>query len=185
MRRVPLEIGLYARGDSTPVLALSATDISFGPQSRSVFDISPPAGAKVVKLTGSSKQAGATSTSVAHQVAFRLNAPSTLAGRSRESVHQFGSSAHPGALLVYGHGLGAIVVLEQNATRAANSSVHLSQGGDGAPQLTLPTVSINGSTAQQLVTAIGTVVRFTRSGVTYTILGSVTAATADAAARGL
>lgn len=185
VRRVPLQIGLYARGDSTPVLALSATDISFGPQSPSVFAISPPAGAKVVRLSGSSSQAGAGTSSVVHQLAFRLDAPKTLAGRSRQSVHQLGSSAHPAALLVYGRGLSAVVVLEQKAAGAAHASIQLAPGGDGAPRLSLPTVSINGSTAQQLVTAIGTVVRFTRSGVTYTVLGSVTAATADAAARGL
>ena len=49
----------------------------------------------------------------------------------------------------------------------------------------LPTVTINGTTAQELDTALGTVVRFTRSGVTYTVLGSVKPSVADSAARGL
>ena len=35
------------------------------------------------------------------------------------------------------------------------------------------------------MTALGTVVRFERGGVTYTVLGSVPAAAAEAAARGL
>ena len=192
--RVPLQIGLYARGDSSPVLGLSASDISFGPQPASVFAISPPAGAKVVKLMGSSlhgvKRAKpmvhspATGVSaVARRLPFRLDAPARLAGRSRESVHSLDLSGHPAALLVYGRGLGAIVVLERQGTGTA--TVQLPSGGDGAPQLSLPTVSIDGSAAQQLETAIGTVVRFTRSGVMYTVLGSVTAVTADAAARGL
>jgi hypothetical protein len=46
-------------------------------------------------------------------------------------------------------------------------------------------VSINGSTAQELDTAIGTVLRFTRGGVAYTVLGSVPPIAAEAAARAL
>jgi hypothetical protein len=46
-------------------------------------------------------------------------------------------------------------------------------------------VQINGITGQQLQTALGTVVRFTRGRVAYTVIGSVTPATADAVARGL
>ena len=51
--------------------------------------------------------------------------------------------------------------------------------------LSLPTVSINGATGQELDTALGTMVRFTRDGVAYTVIGSVPSAAADAAARGL
>jgi outer membrane lipoprotein-sorting protein len=192
---VPLQVGLYARGNSTPVLALSATDISFGAQSPSVFAISPPAGAKVVRL--SSHATGRTSGSgpaprdvtgvaaVTRALSFRLAAPSALAGRPRQSVRLLSFGSHPAALLLYGHGLGTIAVLEQKADRTATASIHLPAGGDGAPRLSLPTTSVRGSAAQQLVTAIGTLVRFTRSGVTYTVVGSVTAATAGAAARGL
>ena len=46
-------------------------------------------------------------------------------------------------------------------------------------------MSINGATGQELDTALGTMVRFTRGGVTYTVLGSVPSAAADAAARAL
>jgi hypothetical protein len=49
----------------------------------------------------------------------------------------------------------------------------------------LPTVSIDGATASVLDTPLGSVVRFERDGVTYTVLGSVTAEVAEAAARGL
>ena len=40
-------------------------------------------------------------------------------------------------------------------------------------------MSINGVTGQELDTALGTVVRFTRGGVSYIVLGSVPAAAAD------
>ena len=51
--------------------------------------------------------------------------------------------------------------------------------------LSLPTVSINGVTGQELDTALGTMVRFTRGKVIYTVVGSVPAAAAELAARAL
>jgi hypothetical protein len=46
-------------------------------------------------------------------------------------------------------------------------------------------VSINGATGQELATPLGTVVRFTKSCVAYTVLGSVTPYAAETAARAL
>src|SRR5579884_409854 len=50
IRGVPLRFALYARGDSSPVLELKATDISYGSVPASVFALSPPSGARVVRL---------------------------------------------------------------------------------------------------------------------------------------
>jgi outer membrane lipoprotein-sorting protein len=192
--RAPLQISLYAKGNPTPVLKLSASDISFGPQSPSVFAITPPASAKVVNLTsapaasngrptGTTGMASVTGVSaVARRVPFTLHAPGQLAGRRRTSVRLLSFGGRPAALLTYGHGLGAIVVLEGSG--GSSKLIQAPSSGD-QPGLTLPTVSINGVTGQQLQTAIGTIVRFTRAGVAYTILGSVTGSVADAAARGL
>jgi outer membrane lipoprotein-sorting protein len=194
LRRIPLQVALYARGNPSPILALSVTDVSFGPQSSSVFDISPPAGARVVTVTTTGgavvrrSSTGKPSASIsgvsalAGHLPFALRAPATLAGRSRSATRLLRFSDHPAALVTYGHGLGAIVVLEQAGTRTTIASAP--SGGD-QPGLSLPTVAINGTVGQQLQTAIGTVVRFSRAGVTYTVLGSVSPATADAAARGL
>ena len=194
LHRAPLQVGLYARGNPTPVLEISASDISFGRQSSSVFSITPPAGAKVVKVMSShaapgreprthTRAASVTGASaVARQLPFTLDAPARLAGRGRTSTHLLSLSDHLGALLIYGHGLGAIVVVEQSAQRAR--PIQAPAGAD-QPGLSLPTVTVNGVAAQQLQTAIGTVLRFTRAGVTYTVLGSVTGTVADAAARGL
>src|SRR5919198_5098433 len=49
-RWVPLRIGIYAQGASSPVLELAATDISYGAVSSSDVDIAPPANAKTVDL---------------------------------------------------------------------------------------------------------------------------------------
>jgi outer membrane lipoprotein-sorting protein len=194
VKRAPLQVGLYARGNPTPVLQLTATDISFGAQSPSVFAIKPPAGAKVVsvsssqastarRLHGHTQMSSVSGVSaVARRLPFSLDAPASLAGRSRSSVRLLSFAGHPAALLIYGHGLGSIVVLERSGKPSSLIQAPPSSRGPG---LSLPTVTIGGATAQQLQTAIGTVTRFTRGGVTYTVLGSVTASVADAAARGL
>ena len=53
----------------------------------------------------------------------------------------------------------------------------------GAPGL--QELSLDGTTAYELATALGTVVEFRRDGVGYTVVGSVPPAAAEAAARAL
>src|SRR5262249_22538259 len=48
---VPLRAAVYAQGSNSPVLELSATDVSFGSVPASDFAISPPSGAKVVRVS--------------------------------------------------------------------------------------------------------------------------------------
>ena len=202
---VPLRFAVYARGDSSPVIELKATNITYGAVSSSVFSISPPAGAKVVKVAtpaGAAAGSGHARHAKHHgrvdrvkvtgvqavqgHLSFTLSAPSTLAGMHRNNVRLLGFGHKPGALVTYGEGLGGIAVIEQPATADSSKQLALSSGsGEHAHGLMLPTVTINGTTAQELDTALGTVVRFTRSGVTYTVLGSVTPNVADSAARGL
>ena len=169
-----------------------------------MFSISPPAGAKVVKVATPASNGAADKThatrhhirghraevtgtsAVASHLKFTLAAPSVLAGMSRQSVRLLEMGGKSGALVTYGQGLGGIAVIEQQATASSARQLQLAQGsGDHAHGLSLPTVSINGVTAQELDTALGTVVRFTRSGVTFTVLGSVKPAVANAAARSL
>lgn len=200
-RGVPLDFAIYAKGNSTPVMELKATGVSYGRVPVSDFQISPPSGTKVVNLTlpkapgssGSSASQRAKTKAVTRvaavrkQVSFTLAAPASLAGRDRHSVSLIGGHGHHGVLLSYGQGLGAVIVIERPASPGGsvlpNSSSN-SSSEDG-PGLTLPTASIDGVTAQQLPTPLGTVVQFTRQGVSYVVIGSVTAQTADRAARGL
>jgi outer membrane lipoprotein-sorting protein len=189
VRGVPLRFAVYARGDSTPVLELKASDISYGAVNQSVFNISPPANAKVVqvKTPASGKEARRGKhrevsgvAAVARRLSFPLRAPEKLVGLPRRSVSLLDWGGTPAALVAYGENLGGVAVIEQPADSAK------SQASTGEHRgLSLPTVSINGATAQELDTALGTMVRFTRGGVTYTVIGSVPAAAADAAARGL
>ena len=76
-------------------------------------------------------------------------------------------------------------MIEQTADSTAAARRAQSGAGGDHHGLNLPTVSINGATGQELDTALGTMVRFTRGGVAYTVIGSVPAAAADAAARAL
>jgi len=62
VRGVPLRFAVYARGSASPVIELKATDISFAKVPSSDFNISPPSGTKVVKVsTTGASQSRATS----------------------------------------------------------------------------------------------------------------------------
>jgi outer membrane lipoprotein-sorting protein len=203
---VPLRFAVFAKGDSSPVLELKATNISYGRVSSGVFNITPPSGAHVVHFTlpaaigsgkashskhaakGAHKDSAVTGAgAVASHVGFTLDAPVSLAGFSRSSVTLLGHGAHAGALVAYGHGLNGVYVIERPAAASAAQGLSSNQAGgsDGGPGLSLPSVSVNGASAQELDTALGTVIQFTRQGVSYTVLGSVDKATAERAARSL
>jgi outer membrane lipoprotein-sorting protein len=204
---VPLRIAIYARNNPSPVLQLKVTDISYGSVPASDFNVSPPAGSKIVtistpshssvaahatrvkgKLRGAKHAARADSgyAAVAHAVPFKLVAPSKLVGLPRHSVSLLDMGGKHAALVTFGEGLGGIVVIEraQSANSAGQAQSQGSQD-NGQPSFSLPTVSIHGATGQELVTALGTVVTFNRGGVAYTVLGSVPQVAAEAAARAL
>ncbi len=205
-RGVPLRFAIYARGNPAPVLELKATNISYGAVPASDFAVTPPAGDKVVKISSASAHGAGSSTrshsgrdgqreltgasAVAASLPFKLVAPAELVGLPRHTVKGLDWGGHPAALVTYGQNLGGIVVIEQTASTATSRGNSASHGNgssqdSGSGGLNLPTVSINGATGHELDTALGTVVRFTRGGVAYTVLGSVPPAAADAAARAL
>jgi outer membrane lipoprotein-sorting protein len=185
----PLRVAVYAKGDSSPVLELKATDISYGAVPSSVFDISPPPGAQVTNVSppahhenGKGDAAPVTGLqAVQQQTPFPIAAPDTLAGLPQNEVRLIQSGKDAGALVTYGQGLGGIAVIERPAGPTQSSSA---QSGDHG-QLTLPKVSINGAQGEELDTALGTVVRFQRNGVEYLVLGSAPPATVQTAARDL
>ncbi len=183
---VPLRAAVYAAGNSTPVLEFKATDVSFGPVPAG--DLAPklPAPARTVNLDpgagGRNSQGGREVTGLAavrRRVGFALSAPSTLAGRPRQEVRLVELKSAPGALVTYGRGLGGIAVLQAPA-RAADTGGVLGEGGPS-----LPSISVNGASGDELSTPLGTLIRFSRDGVQYTVVGSVPRAVAEAAARGL
>jgi outer membrane lipoprotein-sorting protein len=195
---VPLDVAVLARNDSTPVLELKATSISFGHVASSVFNVSPPPGDKVVKVSTAATHGTAASAArtakgahAAHKqisgvaavrshVPFKLIAAKSLVGLPRHGVTLLDWAGKPAALLTYGQSLGGMAVIEQSASKPATASGH----GAGS-NLSLPTVSINGASGTELATALGTVVSFTSGGVSYTVIGSVSPYAAETAARAL
>lgn len=186
---VPLKVAIYAQGSSTPALALEATDISFGPVPDSDVTVAPPAGAKVVDLsqqaTGQGTDPGSKTTpvtglaAVQAAVSFPVVAPDTLVGLPRQDVTLVGPQDSKSALVVYGQGLGAIVVLERAHDAAA------AQSGTSSPLQALPTVSLDGATAHELSTQLGTVLGWDGGQVSFVLAGSLPSGAAEAAARAL
>lgn len=186
VRGVPLRLGVYARGDSSPTLELAVTDISYGAVSPSDVTISPPATAKVTDLGQLSSLGGSGSPNakrvegvadVSAALPFSLVAPVTLNGLPREYVRLVGSKEKPAALLVYGRGLGAVVVVERESPAGTTSNRALLDN--------LPIVSLNGTKAHELQASLGTVLAFDRSGVSFLVAASAKPADVEAAALGL
>jgi outer membrane lipoprotein-sorting protein len=183
-RGVPLRLGIYAQGASTPVLELAARHISYGPIPAGDVNVAPPAGAESVELGSLTRNGGKDTAGQAHvsglqavraAASFPVVAPDRLVGLPRQDVRLVGKGDSKAALIVYGHGLGAIVVVERHAGIAAESG----------PMGSLPEVSLNGVTAHELATQLGTALTWKRSEVAYVLAGSVPPAAAEAAARAL
>jgi hypothetical protein len=180
---VPLELALRAQGQSTPALALTVNQITFGPVSAADFDVTPPADAKQVELGGQTGHDAGTAgggekvsgvAAVQAAVPFTLVAPDTLVGLPRQSV-QLLAGDHPGALVLYGHGLGGIALIE-----------HASDAGQAPSQASqLPSVALGSTTGHELATQLGTVLLFDQGGVSFVLAGSMPPTAAEAAARSL
>jgi outer membrane lipoprotein-sorting protein len=185
----PLRIGVYAAGGSSPVLDLQLSDVSYGTVGAGAFALSRPPGARIVNLgslgagTGASSQAPAPVTGAAavqQQLSFTLSAPATLADMPQREVRLVSLGSKKGALVTYGSGLGTVAVLEAPAGNGGGLSAGRGSGGS------LPTVALGGGvSAVELETPLGTLLTFDRAGVSYAVAGSVPAATAEAAAKGL
>lgn len=183
---IPLRAAVYSSESSSPVLELEATGVSFEAVPDSVFEISPPAEAKVVDLSPAevqgphgnpTKAIGAAAVGAA--VDFPLAAPQSLAGLPQSEVRAIEVDGHTAALVTYGKGLGGIAVIESKSTPEGEAPA----GGEGG--LSLPKVAIGAVNGEELDTALGSALRFSREGVDYILLGSVPPAAVEAAARGL
>jgi outer membrane lipoprotein-sorting protein len=178
---VPLRVAVYAQGSSKPVLELAATDVSYGSVPASAVDVAPPGGAKTVDLSSAATpQTGADKTNaptglaaVQAAVDFPVVAPDRLVGLPRKDVRTVKGN---NALVIYGQGLGAIVVVERkaDATRARSGLMSAQ-----------PSVSLDGLTGHELATQLGTAIEWQRNGVSFVLAGSLPPAAAESAARGL
>jgi hypothetical protein len=181
---LPLRAAVYAQGEREPVLELKATELDFGPVAESDVAIRRPADAKVVEIgsPASTPTGGhgvgrrAAAKAVQAELPFELAAPDAVAGLPRRSIRTLHSGDDTGALVTYGKGLGALMVIQLPADGRAL---------DPGAARGLQELSIDVTTAYELATALGTMVQFERDGVSYTVVGSVPPAAAEAAARAL
>ncbi len=176
LRGVPLRIAVYAKGSSSPVLQLAATDIHFGAVSNGDVSIAPPADAKVVDLALPSGHHSSKTdrpsveglAAVRAAAGFPVSFPATVAGRARGSVRLVGQAA----VATYGDNLGAIVVVERRA-------------GSSSALASLPVVTVAGHQAHQLATPLGTILHWESGGVATIVAGSVTPSVVQSAAADL
>ena len=186
---VPLSMAVFASGNANPVIELRATDISFGSVAAGDLTVPEPTGAKVVDLSPQASTGGQNENNdqqpvtgldaVQAKVPFKVVAPDQLVGVARGEVRLIDHGGTPGALVTYGEGLGGIAVIQTAAEPGKNGAAGL----PGGPSL--PKISINGESGEELDTALGTVLHFQRGGVDYTVVGSVPPTAAEAAARAL
>jgi outer membrane lipoprotein-sorting protein len=150
---VPLRAAIYSSASSAPVIELAATEVSYGPVPDSVFEVSPPANAKIEEIK-------------------------TPSSSDTHAAPRSASAASKPKITTHGHGPSTIAVLESTAKAGAGKSAGESLEG-------LPKVTINGVTASELRTELGTLLTFERSGVSYLIAGAVSPAGVEEVARGL
>ncbi len=141
----PLRAALFSSTAGSPVVELTADQVSYGPVESSIFAFSPPADAKVVEIDAS------------------------------QPGHSGAADAHHPPVRTFGHGPSTIAVLEGKAT--GKGSAKLPEG--------LPKVKIDGVSAAELPTELGTLLSFELNGVRYLLAGSVTPASIESVARGL
>jgi len=154
---VPLRAAVYSSTSSAPVIELAATEVSYGSVSDSVFTLNPPPNSKVEEVT--------------------------LPNEDHTSHPQGSDGAGKPTVTTHGHGVTAIAVLA--SSRYGENKAKAGAKGAGEALAGLPKVSINGASASELRTELGTVLSFERSGVRYVVAGSLTPAAIEAFARGL
>ncbi|MCW3019593.1 MAG: outer rane lipoprotein carrier protein LolA [Solirubrobacterales bacterium] len=100
----------------------------------------------------------------------------TFSEGHHEGASKQASAGEKPKVTTHGHGLGTIAVLESKSDGATGTSKSL----EG-----LPKVTIDGSSASELRTELGTLLTFERSGVRYLVGGAVSPAAVEEVARGL
>jgi outer membrane lipoprotein-sorting protein len=184
LRGVPLKVAIYAQGSSSPVLALEATDVSYGSVPDGDVQVPPPAGANIVDLSSQAQSSGGPGPgdkstppvsgldAVTKAAPFAVVAPDKLVGLPRQDVRLLGGKT---VIAVYGQGLGAIVLVERAAEAGGTKTA--------SPLDQLPVVTLDGVNAHELATQLGTVLTWDRNGASYVLAGSLPSAAAEAAAR--
>jgi outer membrane lipoprotein-sorting protein len=158
----PLRAAIYSTTSPSAVVELAATEVSYGPVESSTLDFTPPSSAKVEEVKLPTKHDSGAS-------------GSDTSGSGASGSPSDGEKPH---VSTSGKGLGAIVLLESPVKTGSKETVP-------SELEELPKVGINGTSATELPTPLGTLLTFERAGMRYLLAGSVTPASIEAFARGL
>jgi outer membrane lipoprotein-sorting protein len=153
---VPLRAAVYSTENSSPAIELAASEVSFGPVESSVFSFTPPASAKV------------------EEVSFDHASGTSGSGATGTSGP---TDTEKPTLTTHGQGPATIAVLETKTKPGESTSSGTLEH--------LPKVTINGASASELRTELGTLLTFVRSGVRYVVAGAVPTTAVEEVARGL
>ena len=183
---VPLRAAVYAQGQTTPVLELEATHISYGKIAASRRDGERRRPARrpssSTRPRGHDAQGNPTRCTALDAVQKQVGFPSRAPEHARRPAAQGGP-----ARVKVGERERRARHLRPGPRRDRRAPEHRAPartaGAGGG--LRLPQINIDGATGTELATALGTVLTFERGGVSYIVAGSVPPVAAENAARGL
>lgn len=162
----PLRVAVYARGTATPALEFDVTNITYGAVAASDLQATFPSAATVTDLgsipqpatSGAAPVSGLAAVTAA--AGFTVAAPDSLAGLQRSSI-----SLRDGTVFIgYGDGIGGMLLIEHKSVASTN--------GQGLLRA-LPSVTVNGVTAHELTTTLGSAFTWDAAGTTYVLAGSL------------
>jgi outer membrane lipoprotein-sorting protein len=153
----PLRTAVYSSAASAPVIELAATALSFGAVEGSVFSFTPPAGAKIEEIK---------------------------LGEGADHGTTGDDAGEKPTVTTHGHGPATIAVIASSRDGEARSKSG-STGSASEALGPLPKVKIDGVSADELRTELGTILTFVRSGARYVVAGAVSPAAVEEVARGL
>ncbi len=199
---VPLQVQVYANGDTTPALSAGFTSVSYARNSASLFRFTPPAGATVQHKTlpamANPASAMTAPTSAKHAPLTLAQAQAqaksyglTLAVPANTTSLPFegatvtaGSGGHGAtAVLHYGRGFGSVVLVE--STGATGPSGALAQQLAKVPKGLLTTTTIGGAQAHELSTSLVDAIVWQHGPVTLLTAGMVPSHTLQQFAAGI
>ena len=168
---MPLQVQVYAKGDTTPALSAGFTNVSYAGNDASLFKFTPPAGATVqhktlpamtnptsgVMAPTSAKHASLTlaqAQAQAKSYGLTLALPAKTASLPFEGATVTAGRGGHGAtaILHYGSGFGSVVLVE--STGATGPSGALAQQLAKVPKGLLTTTMIGGAQAHELSTSL-------------------------------
>ena len=192
-RWMPLQVQVFAKGGTDPVLSAGFTSVSYSPVADSLFTFTPPSGATVVHKDlskavqgrqGGSQSEPSRQVGVAHEPLTldqaKAKAPFLLTPSPTPTDLAFhgafvtptstGPKAHPTvAVLHYGTGFGSALIVEMPASADQDKAVEQQLGQASV----LGKTTVNGAPATKLQTALGSALTFKQGDVRVVVAGMV------------